>query len=344
MSHTVLFTPLDLVYAAFSLPLLSLFAAVPVAICILLRLRARDSRLAPRVTDAAATAIVSRYRPELRVVWAGALLVLLAFGMENILHGYVLDFADVVAWWRYAVPIAAALLVLGTLLIVILTRGTSRPLEPFVHAERRTWVSFAPRWGIIGTGLAVIALFLTSILAGAASSNLNGGPYVYLTIPVPNEQMDPIRSWFFGWAYGVPVLITLAALTAVLWGTLKANAVRPFLRAETVLGEKAARGVIASSALSISTAAALLSLAGAWRFIAAAGVLGGLEIDGERFDVTWEYAEIAAIVGWAAPALEIAAFALLMVVVARPLRTRLALIEVPTQPITEPADEAAVSA
>lgn len=334
MSHLFQFGLLDLARAALSVPLFSLFLATPIAMFVLVGIRARDSRLAPRVTPEAAKAITGRYRPELRVLWAGALLVLLVFAAESVLHGYVLDFQDVVAWWRYALPVGVAALVLGILLVLIITRGTARPQVPFVHAERRIWTSFAPRWGVIGTCLAIIALFLTSILAGSASSNLNGGPYVYLEIPVPNEQLDPIRPWFFGWAYAMPVLISLLLLVIVLWITLRADAVRPFLRAETVHGEKAARRMIAGEALAIASAGALLALAGAWRFVADAGVGAGLEIDGEHFDVTWQYAELATVLGWAAPVVEIVAFTLLLIAVARPLRTRL-----PMAPVQADVDE-----
>ena len=56
----------------------------------------------------------------------------------------------------------------------------------------------------------------------------------------PNEAaIDPIRLPFFGWTYGVPVLIGLAALAATSWAGLDRSSARPFTSPQTVTAERA---------------------------------------------------------------------------------------------------------
>lgn len=326
MRHLTTFGLADIIGGAFSLELFSFAVAIPLAVAVLMVVHTLDRRHAARVSEEAHDRIAVRYRPEIAELRVGAALLIGLFGVENVLHGYVLNLRNTVEWWRYAVPEAGALLILALLLVLISSRGTKPPQEPVITVERRTWMSFAPAWGFALAGLVVVATVLTVFLAGAASSSLDGGPYVFLEIPVPNSETDPVVSWFFGWAYGVPVLLVLIALAAVLWATLRANAARPFLRADTVRGERAARRGIAGGALMLATGGILLALAGAWRLIADAGRVSGLSVGDASYDVIWQYAEFAAAAGWAAPMLEICAFVLLLVVAARPLRARLSVV------------------
>jgi hypothetical protein len=109
--------------------------------------------------------------------------------------------------------------------------------------------------------------------------------------------------------------------------TLRSNAVRPFLRPETVGAEQGARVEIASGVVRIASAGTLLALAGAWRFIARAGSISQLTtVDAEgrsgSYETTWRYAEFAVAAGWLAPALEITAFVLLLLVASRLRRVR----------------------
>ncbi|WDH77403.1 hypothetical protein PTQ19_07535 [Microbacterium esteraromaticum] len=264
--------------------------------------------------------------PEHRALSIGAIAVIVVFAIENVVRGYVLNLADIVEWWQYATPVFAAFLCLAVVLGLIVFRGTTPPERPVVPATRRTWMSFGPRAGLVGAGVALLALLATTIAAGLASSADERGRFIYLEIPVPNEQIDAIRPWFYGWAYGVPVIICLAALIAVAWATLQSNATRPFLRPETVGAEQTARVEVASGAVWIATAGMLLALAGAWRFIARAGSLSQLTVQGEgrsdSYEAVWRYAEFAVAAGWLAPVLEITAFALLIFVASRLRRTR----------------------
>ena len=162
-----------------------------------------------------------------------------------LLNLFDLSMSDVVSWWRYATPVFSAFLGISVVLGLIVTRGTTPPEAPVLPAARRTWLSFSPRRGIIGASIALLVLVATTIAAGLASSPDGQGRYIWLAIPVPNEvAIDPIRPWFYGWAYGVPVLICVAVLTAVTWAVLHTNAARPYIRPETVTAERdaASRG------------------------------------------------------------------------------------------------------
>ena len=264
----------------------------------------------------------ARYRPEHRALGIGAIAVILVFAAENIVRGYLLNLADIVEWWQYATPVFAAVLCLAVALALIVLRGTTQPEQPVVPTARRTWLSFSPRTGLIGAGAAFIALLGTTTAAGLASSSDDRGRFIYLEIPVPNTEIEPLRPWFYGWDFGVPVLLCLAALALVTWATLRRNAMRPYLRPETVTAERQARVQIASGTVAIATAAILLALGGAFRFIGRYGALSQLTVgnDGATYDMAWQYAEFAAVARYLAPALEITAFALLLFIAIRLLR------------------------
>lgn len=317
-----LLDPGQLVSAAFSLPVLSLVLAAIIAGGILLTRRGsarQQGRV--RLDPTEARGVGARYRPEHRALGITALAVIVAFVTENLLTGYALDMYDVVSWWRYATPIFAAALGLAVLLMIVVGRGSAPAERPVIPAVRRTWLSFSTRGACVGAAVAVLALTITTIAAGFASSNIGDGPYVFLEIPIPNETIDPLRPWFYGWAYGVPVLVCLVALSAVGAGALHANAARAFLRPGTVVAEQRARRDIAIGITRIVTAAALLALAGAWRFIADAGSATQLIIQGDSggdaYEAVWRYADLAIAGGWLAPAVEILAFVLLMLVAAQ---------------------------
>lgn len=321
-----LLDPIQLLGALLSLPLVSLILAAIIAVGIAVSPRwAARRRSRVRLTPSASDAVSTRYTPEHRTLGIAAIAVIALFLAENLITGYVLDMFGislngVVSWWRYATPVFAASVGVAVLLAMVATRGSTPPERPVVTA-RRTWLTFSSRVGAAGTALALLALTTTTLLAGLASSNLNGGPYVYLEIDVPNESIDPIRPWFYGWAYGVPVLICTAALIALVVAALHANAARPFLRPETVVAEQRERRDIAGGIARLAASAALLAMGGALRFIAEAGSVAGLTIQGDSgsdsYDALWRYGELAAIGGWVAPALEITAFVLLFLVTAQ---------------------------
>ena len=314
----------ELMGAAFWTPLFSLFLALLVGgIVLLVRARpGRAERPAAPSSVGASPSLGARYRPEQRALGIVASGVAVCFIAEHIIRGYVVDVAAIVSWWRFAVVLFCAAIGLGVVLGMILGRGTTPSERPVVLAARRTWTSFGPRLGLLLAGVVMLVLLATTVAAGLASSPDREGQYAGLDIPIPNKpEVDPIRMPFFGWAYGVPALIGVAALVLITWAVLHSNAARPYIRPETVAAERILRREIAGDAVRIATAGILLALAGAWRFVAGAGSVSSLEImgenDGSPYDATWRYAEIALAAGWAAPILEIGAFVLLMLAASR---------------------------
>lgn len=315
--------PLDLVGAALSQPLISLAIALVISFGIVLVTSGlRKSHSLPR---AVAASIRSRYRSESVVLGLAALGVIVIFATEALLRGYAFGSVDTVAWWRFATPLLTAVVGTGIALAAILTRGARPPESPVMPAMRRTWLSFGPQWGLVAGAVTLLVLTATTLTAGFASSPNGEGRYVWLVIPIPNEtEIDPIRVPFYGWTYGVPVLVCLAALTVTSWAALRINALRPYIRPETLTAEGHARRGVATAIVSIATGAMLLTLAGSWRLIANAGSVSTLIIDGQNsndpYDTAWRYAEFAALAGRCAPLLEITAFALLLLVAANTLR------------------------
>lgn len=309
--------PGQLLGALLSMPWVSLILAgiIAVGITVTPVWRARSA-----TTGSAPVGVAPRYAPEHRTIGVAAIAVVVVFLVENLITGYALDLRDVVSWWRYATPVFAASVGVAALLLVIITSGRRAPELPVVSA-RRTWRSFSSPLGTAGAAVAVLALTTTTVLAGLASSNIDGGPYVFLEIDVPNESIDPLRPWFYGWAYGVPVLTCTVGLVIVAVAALHANAVRPFLRPETVAAEQRERRSVALGIARIVTAAALLALAGAWRFIADAGSVTSLTVLGDEgsdsYTAFWRYGELAAIGGGLAPLLEITAFVILLLATAQ---------------------------
>lgn len=307
--------------ALLSMPWVSLILAAIVAVGISASPRWRaPSESRGHLAPASSGAISARYAPEHRSLGIVAIAVIAVFLTENLITRYTLGLDGVVSWWRYAMPVFVAFVGVAILLALVTTRG-SMPAERPTVSPRRTWLSFSSRVSLAGAAVALLALTTTTLLAGLASSNIDGGPYVFLEIDVPNEAIDPIRLWFYGWAYGLPVLVCTGALIAVTIAALQRNAARPYLRPETVLAEQRERRDIATGIARITTSGALLALAGAWRFIADAGSLSGLTIEGDAstdsYVAFWRYGEVASVGGWLAPVLEITAFTLLFFVTAQ---------------------------
>lgn len=312
--------PADIMGAALSLPFVSFVLAVLLVGGILVTTGVRNRR-PERPSADVARSIRARYLPERRTLSLAAAAVILAFGAENVIRGYLVISPDVIAWWRYATPVFVAFLGITITLGMILLRGTTPPESAVLPAARRTWLSFGPRAGLAGAGIALFAALATTIAAGLASSPDGQGQYVWLVIPVPNEaQIDPIRVPFYGWAYSTSVLVCLALALVASWLALHANAARPYLRPETVTAEREARRRVAGGVVRIATGGMLLALAGACRLIARSGTGSLLSIDGENdgkpYEAVWRYAELAVAAGWCAPFLEVAAFALLLLVAA----------------------------
>ncbi|GGE92111.1 hypothetical protein [Mycetocola zhadangensis] len=332
----------DLVRAALSLPLFSLLLAVLVFAIVLMVNRRQESI----DRSAAAPHVVTvRYRHEHRILGIGSLVVIAVFSIENVVRGYLVMTPDVVSWWRFATPVFAVFAVLAVALGSILVRRSALPTQPVMPLGRRTWRTFNSTSDIALALSSVAALLVTTILAGLASSADSRGRFIHLQIPVPNSTVDPLRPWFYGWAYGVPVLIGLAGLAVVTALTLHASAARSFLRPDTVGPEQGERMKTASGVARLAAAASLLALGGALRFIARAGSLSGVSIEdgngqSNTYEMIWKYAEFAVVGGWLAPVLEVVAFLLLLLVANRLLRRTPAARTIGPRDTAQPAGAA----
>lgn len=200
-------SPLELIGAVLYWPPFSFVIAIILGAAVVAVLsRRRRSRL--RRSGFTSTPAPARYAPEHRTIGIAAIVVALAYVVEFFFHGYVLTGPEV-WWWRFALPIACAAIGIGVALCLIATRGTTPPEVP-VPGTRRTWLSFSSRSSLLVAAIVVLVLLGTTVTAGVASSPNDEGQYVWLAIPIPNEaDIDPLRFHFYGWTYGLPVLVSL---------------------------------------------------------------------------------------------------------------------------------------
>lgn len=310
-------TAADLLGAAASTPLIPLFLSLilATAVTLLSPVRARALMQDPSPSSP------SRYRAPAGVLRVGAIVIVLVTAAEEIVRGYLIDTGDNVSWWRFAVPLACSAAVVALSGAIVALRGSAPSETPVITGVRRTWRTYGSRRMRVVAAVVLLVLVATTIAAGAASTANPRGEFVWLEIAVPNEPtVDPLRFWFFGWAFGVPVLVAATALIVAVWGALHANAARPYTRPETVVGEDAARSSLARMTVVIAVAGMLLALGGAWRLIARAGSGTVLFVEGENgglpYDVAWRWGELAAVGGWLAPLCEVTAFTLLLVTAA----------------------------
>lgn len=323
ISKASAWAPGDIVGAMFSIPITSFVIALFLAL--VLEAWVSRSAVGSRSREAAAAATRSmrvRYRPA-HVILIGSAVAVIALSLGTfIIQGYFVRVPDDLVWMRFAAPIIGAIAGLGVVLVQIVRRGTTEPEAPTLIASRRTWSTFSAWRDLIVVTIALVLLVVTTLVAGAASSLSQSGLSDTLEIPVSNlDAVDPVRIRFFGWTYGMPVLVSAAVLIAIVAAVLQYNAVRTFIRPETVAAERSSRRHIARAAVRIVIGALLLSLASAWRLIARAGGISSLEIQGENdgspYEVAWRFAEFATVAGWCAPILEVAAFTLLLLVAVR---------------------------
>ncbi len=301
-------TPDMFVQALLSLPLFSLVVAAIVSGVFVIRRRPLPS--SPH-----------RYRPELRAIGAAAIAVIVAFAAENIIRGYILPLVDVVDWWRYPTPIVTAAIGLASVAVLVAVRGSMASEIAISPTTHRSWTSFGPRAGTVGLAISIGVLIATSIAAGLASSADRDGRFIYLEIRAPNSSIEPLRPWFYGWSYGVPVVISLVLLAVIVGIALSRNAIRPYLRPDTVAAEEVARRFIARAIVRIALGATLLSLGGVLRFIARSGAISQVTTgDNETYELVWRYAALAVAAGWIAPVVEVVGFTLLLLAAIRTLR------------------------
>lgn len=298
-----------LLMAGLQVPVVNLVIAAGIVALVLV---ARTGRGAG-TNGSAQPQLASRHVAEAWVLGNGAVAAAFAYGLLRILQSFVFDLVNVVSWWYYATPLISGAAI-ATVVVLVMTVGErDTPLRPMVPTSRRTWASFVRPREITAAALATALLISITVFAGMNSTPDQEGRFVYVNITVPNTDVEPLRPWFYGWAYGVPVLICAALMILAAWGALHINARRSFTGPDLITSERATRTIIGNSVARIVTGAALLSLAGALRFIARGSSIDKLTIEGQgTYEAVWRHAEFAVVGGAVAPCFEIVGFFLLL--------------------------------
>jgi hypothetical protein len=215
-----------------------------------------------------------------------------------------------VAWWQFTAATTAAAVTIAVVAFMLWRRRVT-PLVPVTPVVRRGWRSFTGRRDEVQLGVLLLIIVGVSVAAGLASSRREGEESSVIEIPGGGYGS------FFGWAYSVPMLIAVAALSAALVVALHNNAARPYLRPGTVDEENVDRRALASTLSRLAAAALLLPLGGALRFIGSSGMSGNpVEVPGYgRVMLTTGYQAFAPFIDRAGGLLEIWAVVLLLVVI-----------------------------
>lgn len=304
---------IDLAGLFWSTPLFSLALAVIIAPVAIAFSRSRVRRKA--TVEAPPAAVFAQYATEGRMIAAGAVLVIVVLAASTIAIDYVIVDQSI-RWWRFTLGLAAVTLVLAIVVALIVTRGTRRPEVPAVSPVRRHWASFSSRTAMAVTVVVAVLLVATTLFGGFTSEADSDGNWRWLALPIVNEaSIDPLRLNYYGWTFGVPVLVAMVAALGVAWVALDRSAARPFLRPDTVEAERQLRRHTASGIYTLVVSAMMLALAGAWRMIADAGTVRELTIGGDPsgpYEVVWRHADLAAVLAVEAPVLEVAAFLFLI--------------------------------
>lgn len=313
----------DLVGAGLQSPAICAALALILATSIALLASGRRSPVVDAVTD---PVITRPHAHERRGIAVAATAVVLAFLIEFFMRGHLVGSMEL-PWWRFAVPLVVAAGGLGIVAVFIARRRMPMVAAPMPPTARRTWRSFSSTPSLWFTAGAVAVLVATTIGAGAASSADDEGRYTLLTIPIPNAPDVPALQFpFYGWAYGVPVLVSLVALIACALAVAHLNSARRFQSVHSMAAESALRRSTARDCSALVSAVVVLTTAEAWRKIADAGSASSLTVGsptGEAtYETPWRFAEMAVAAGWCAPLLEVAALTALLLLASDGLRKR----------------------
>ncbi|MGJ9426701.1 hypothetical protein ACHABX_12760 [Nesterenkonia halotolerans] len=256
-------------------------------------------------------------RVALGVLAVGALLYSVTYELRSYLaDGMLLVEYD---WWAYAdLLLGTCVALLGLTLTITAFRRT--PVAPVAPAHPRTWHSFLDAgqlWLLIVPTILLLAL---ATFAGSVSSPDEDGIYRILELDV-GEDADGVGGGmlisFFGWAYGLPVAGVALALMLLTLLVLHVNAVRPFLRPETVAAEEASRSTLATLFLLFGAGAVLVTLARATQVVSTAGDIT-LVRDGYQWETS--VSAISPWLFWAALAIQLLGYVLLLMVARIALR------------------------
>jgi cytochrome bd-type quinol oxidase subunit 2 len=166
--------------------------------------------------------------------------------------------------WRFALPLAAAAIAIA---IFAVTGANAHPgggVREVDLSPRSVW-TFGSSWWFVGLFMLAGVLVATVVFAGLASSPDDDGQFTRIVLDMGNAQASTV---FFGWAFGIPVLVGLVLLLLIvfvaLWRIARAAVPADPIRREH---ETAARRNQARTVLSISSGATAFTLGAALGFL-----------------------------------------------------------------------------
>ncbi|MCD2441825.1 hypothetical protein LQ757_05980 [Agromyces sp. SYSU K20354] len=204
-------------------------------------------------------------------------------------------------WWapfqedpeaRYAIPIAAATVAVAVYALVGSRRTDPQPLGAVDLSPRSVW-SYGSRSWFAGWWTLTGLMAGTVLLAGLASSTDEHGRHTMIFIQMGSANAG---TTFFGWWFGIPVLVALAVLILVvqlaLWRIARPAAPANPVQRERDRGDRRNR---TRTVLSIAAGAVAFTLGVSWNFLGRSSQLaGGLSApDGVPIEVGTSFAALA---------------------------------------------------
>ncbi|NMM91674.1 hypothetical protein B2J88_46575 [Rhodococcus sp. SRB_17] len=191
--------------------------------------------------------------------------------------------------------------------------------QPVIPVVRRTWTSFANRRQLRLLICSASALIALTVICGVASEpGVDGSANITFIGPSGGYSTT------YGWTAGLPVVLMTIALIGLLWCALYLDAARPFTRVGSVDSDSRARAAAASTLLTVTLGAVLVTL-GSVVIDLAYTAMGsvGLQVPGSD-PYMWSpgYSSIAPALTWVGWVPQVIGVLYLLRVIATPLGRR----------------------
>lgn len=216
-----------------------------------------------------------------------------------------------IGWWSFALPLVLAAAGIGVT-ASLAARDVHRTGEPTLIGVRRSWRTFASGPTLWTAGMLAILVLVVTLISGAVSSADEYGRYIFV------DFGDAGSASFYGWSYGLPVLIGLVLLGSVALIALSKIASPPVFRSEELTMERRARQVASDAVLSTAAASLALTLGEALQNIGHAGSgSASVGIPGVG-EFTWSslYSSFAGVFVWSGWMIEVVSLVMLLALLA----------------------------